>query len=483
MAAPPVFNYFFSGQQYIRVRRAETGPGQTDPGYPAPISNWGWPSGFGANGIDAALYSGSVCFFFKGAQYIQVTRGITGPYLEGPDGKPEISGPFPISNWNWPGGFGKNGIDAALWSGTASYFFSGNQYVRVTRKSDTDLGTTDPDYPRSIYAGWGWNNDFNQGVKGALPSGSKCYFFRGTEYLRVSRGFELGGFIDKGYPGPISNWGWPSGFGTNGIDAALYSGGPLVDPGSSGLNSNWNYVLSNGGKNITGLSVNINIDNDLVSPVTDQGFNFQLNCESPASPDNSGIPTWQQFMFDNHANDVNIFGWINLWELNSTGWKETYASGTNGSFVLPAANTLKAGSVLTIAPVFNSNDEIISCNFSYTDPTGNTSTKSAPVSAPKLAPIVSVTVNIVGWGDGANATASSGQGTITYSASSPLTAQASWAETAETSNLVYEPLPSAVNVSQLFGVAPPSYKAPAIGKRPQDKPLPPGTHPIIPSEK
>jgi hypothetical protein len=242
-----------------------------------------------------------------------VIGGITGPYLEGPDGKPAITGPFPISNWNWPGGFGKNGIDAALWSGTVSYFFSGNQYVRTTRKSATDLGMTDPEYPRSIYAGWGWNNGFNQGVKGALPSGSKCYFFRGTEYLQVSRGFELGGFIDKGYPGPISNWGWPSGFGKNGIDAALYSGGPLVDPGSSGLNSNWNYILSNGGKNITGLSVKINIDNDLVSPVTDQGFNFQLNCESPASSNNSGIPTWQQFMFDNHVNAVNIFGWINLW--------------------------------------------------------------------------------------------------------------------------------------------------------------------------
>jgi hypothetical protein len=200
MAEPPIVDYFFSGQQYIRVRRSETGPGQIDPGYPAPIFNWGWPSAFGATGIDAALYSGSVCFFFKGLQYIQVTRGITVPYLDGPNGKPEISGPFPISNWKWPGGFGKNGIDAALWSGTVTYFFSGNQYIRVTRNSDTDLGTTDPDYPRSIFAGWGWNNDFNQGVKGALPSGSKVNFFRGAEYLRVSRGFELGGFIDAGYP-------------------------------------------------------------------------------------------------------------------------------------------------------------------------------------------------------------------------------------------------------------------------------------------
>lgn len=482
MAEPPIVDYFFSGQQYIRVRRAETGPGKTDPGYPAPISRWQWPAGFGANGIDAALYSGSVCFFFKGPQYIQVTRGITGPFLDGPNGKPEIAGPFPISNWNWPGGFGQNGIDAALWSGTVSYFFSGNQYVRVTRTSDTDLGTTDADYPRSIFAGWGWDNDFNDGVKGALPSGSKCYFFRGAEYLRVSRGFELGGFIDPHYPAHISNWHWPSGFGENGIDAALYSGGPLVDPGASGLSSNFNYVLADGGNNITGLSVTINIDNDLVSPTTDQGFSFQLNCESPASPDGSGIPTWQQFIFDNHPDDVNIFGWINLWEWNSTGWVETYASGTNGSFVLPAANTIKAGSVLTIAPVFNGNHEIISCNFRYTDPAGNTASKSAPVTGTKLAPIKSVTLNIGGWGDGANATFTSGQGTITYSASNPLTAQATLVETAETSNMVYEPLPPAVNVSQLFGLAPPGWKAPDIGKIPRDKPLPPGSKPGVATE-
>ncbi len=45
--------YFFATNEYIRVTRGDTGPGTVDPGYPAPISNWGWGS-FGANGIDAA---------------------------------------------------------------------------------------------------------------------------------------------------------------------------------------------------------------------------------------------------------------------------------------------------------------------------------------------------------------------------------------------------------------------------------------------
>ena len=117
--------YFFSGNKYIRVTRGKIGPGQVDLGYPAPISNWGWGS-FGANGIDAALYSGPKDYFFSGNKYIRVTRGNTGP------GTVDAGYPANISNWGW-GSFGANGIDAALYSGTKCYFFSGNKYIRVTR--------------------------------------------------------------------------------------------------------------------------------------------------------------------------------------------------------------------------------------------------------------------------------------------------------------------------------------------------------------
>lgn len=50
-------SYFLHGSRYLRVTRGDTGPGTVDSGYPAPISNWRWPGGFGAAGIDAALYS------------------------------------------------------------------------------------------------------------------------------------------------------------------------------------------------------------------------------------------------------------------------------------------------------------------------------------------------------------------------------------------------------------------------------------------
>ena len=71
-----------------------------DPGYPASIAVWGWPSGFGADGIDAALYSGTKCYFFDGNQYIRVTRGDTGP------GTVDPGYPASIAVWGWPSGFG-----------------------------------------------------------------------------------------------------------------------------------------------------------------------------------------------------------------------------------------------------------------------------------------------------------------------------------------------------------------------------------------
>ena len=215
--------YFFSGDRYIRVTRGDTGAGTVDPGYPASIASaWGWPDGFGRDGIDAALYSGSKTYFFSGDRYIRVTRGDTGAGTVDPGYPASIA-----SAWGWPDGFGRDGIDAALYSGSKTYFFSGDRYIRVTR-GDTGAGTVDPGYPASIASAWGWPGDFDapvQGIDAALYSGSKTYFFAGARYLRVTRGDTGAGTVDPGYPASIASaWGWPDGFGRDGIDAALYSG-------------------------------------------------------------------------------------------------------------------------------------------------------------------------------------------------------------------------------------------------------------------
>jgi hypothetical protein len=174
--------YFFKGNRYIRVTRGDTGAGTVDPGYPAPISNWGWPSGFGASGIDAALYSGSKCYFFKGNRCIRVTRGDTGP------GTVDPGYPAPISNWGWPSGFGASGIDAALYSRSKCYFFRGDRYIRVTR-SDTGPGTVDPGYPAPI-SNWGWDREFIVvHFKSLLPIDATIRSYIDTQFVEMQRLF------------------------------------------------------------------------------------------------------------------------------------------------------------------------------------------------------------------------------------------------------------------------------------------------------
>ncbi|MCJ1405777.1 hypothetical protein MMC11_009007, partial [Xylographa trunciseda] len=474
--------YFFSGSHYIRVTRGETGSGSVDAGYnpPQPISNWQWPhfrdgTAFGAQGIDAALYSGSKCYFFKGPWYVRVTRdGTTNA------GQQDFQEPRPISDWGWPklsNGqvFGANGIDAALWSGPVCYFFSGNQYIRVTR-GDDDFGKTDePGYPKSIESGWGWAPPFANGVKGALPSGLKCYFFSGKEYIRVSRGLELAGFIDPGYPGQDTGWNWPAGFGKNGIDAALYSGGVLEPQPTGGLISNVNYFLGAGGSALSGVTVTINIDDDFIS--TKNGFGFQLNTFSEYIPGTTKAVA-QQLIIYSDAGTRDLNSWIFT-------YSGDFTDGTaNAGFIniakslatLPANNTIKAGSSLKFATITDpSSGNLLGCNFTYapaggsavsnqllnTDSIINTTKQKA--TAADLSPIITFTMDIVAQYNSEVAILSEGQGSISYTASAPLTATTfnpSYSNfdgtTQESANIIYAGLPGnrPVDVSQLFGTTP-----------------------------
>jgi hypothetical protein len=168
------------------VTRGETGAGTVDPGYPRSISQWGWPAGFGTFGIDAALYSGSKCYFFDGPRYIQVTRGETGA------GTVDPGYPKDISDWGWPGRFGRFGIDAALYSGSKCYFFDANRYVRVSR-GDIGPGTVDPGYSKSISEVWGWPDDLARGqfsylhFKTLVPLTSTVDTFIRTQYAEIRR--------------------------------------------------------------------------------------------------------------------------------------------------------------------------------------------------------------------------------------------------------------------------------------------------------
>jgi Hemopexin len=451
-----VIDYFFSGNQYIRVSRGDTGPGSLNAGYPAPISNWNWPAGFATNGIDAALYSGSKCYFFSGDRYIRVSRGVTGP------GSVDPGYPAPISNWNWPNGFGANGIDAALWSGSVCYFFKGSQYIRV-RRGDTGPGTVDPGYPAPI-SNWNWGPFGAQGIDGALYSGSKCYFFSGNQYVRVSRADQGPGLLDAGYPAPISNWNWGS-FGAQGIRAPLYSGGPLLAPPSGGLISNSNYFLDDGGAALTDVSVTVNFDVDFVSSAN--AYSFQLNCYST---EGQHITTeWQQFVVYASPNSSELWARIDT-------WSGTQLTDELNRIDVALANmpstTIKAGYAFNISLNADTSGNVTGATYTVWDNTGKSlgsttigivgqklRTTGQPATAANLAPIAALTFNVGGDYGGSTATLTGGAGTITYAASNALTAanaEPSYTDfddnTAENANLIFGPLPETANqvITQSF---------------------------------
>jgi hypothetical protein len=437
-------DYFFSGTQYIRVTRNDTGPGAVDPGYPRPIAvNWGWGA-FGANGIDAALYSGSKCYFFSGNQYIRVTRDVTGP------GTMDPGYPRPIApNWGW-GAFGANGIDAALYSGSKCYFFSGKQYIRVTR-GETGPGTVDAGYPRPISV-WNWGSFGANGIDAALYSGSRCYFFSGNQYIRVTRGDEGAGTVDAGYPKPISpNWGWGI-FGANGIKGALYSGGPYAPVPTKGLGSNSNYFLyspnpqSGRCSNLIGLSVTIMVDQDIRAIPGSNGFGFQINAYSAAG-DFDGAQ--QYVVLVDPSLGSQIWCMVDNWESKS----QQLVNIMNQLAPLPG-DSLPAGYKLVISLINDEFSRITGATYVLTDNHGSTvgnhtiSFSNRP--AEDLAPIVAFQMNFVGDINGATTTLASGAGTITYTASNLMSvlntepACVDWDySTVEAANSAYGFLPSA----------------------------------------
>jgi hypothetical protein len=482
--------YFFSGDKYIQYTRGQTGPGSPATTTPQPISDWGWPKfnnglPFAANGIDAALYSGSKCYFFSGKYWVSVTRNEpTGVISQ------DYHAPQPISAWGWHQGFGANGIDAALWSGPVCYFFKDNKYIRVTR-GQTDFGNGgDPGYPMTIPNGWGWPAPFASKVKGAFPSGLKIYAFSGNEYIRVSRGLEIAGFIDTGYPAKNTAWGWPAGFGESGIDAALYSGGDLEPQPAGGLVSNFNYWLGDNGNNLTGVSVTVNVDNDLIS-VSD-GFGFQLNTVSQVIPSVLSAAVQQIIIYSPRGTNQLVCEFFMYSSTGNANPLPIQISGkvTKSLATLPGTNHMPAGSSVNFnVQTDTRTSKITGCTFTYTTPTGKAFTNSITLStdftvnqtkqlatASYMQPINALTMNIVAdYSTSVNppygtAKLTEGEGSISYSATSAPNGQLTATtgipsysnenltdHTAESANLIYAALPGGrpVDVSQLWGITPP----------------------------
>jgi Hemopexin len=84
--------------------------------------------------IDAALYSGSKCYFFHGSRSLRVTRGDTGPATV------DSGHPAAISNWGGPEGSGRSASTLPATPGPSSSAFTSN---RSCRSRTTRCGTVE----------------------------------------------------------------------------------------------------------------------------------------------------------------------------------------------------------------------------------------------------------------------------------------------------------------------------------------------------
>lgn len=201
------------------------------------------------------------------------------------------------------------------------------------------------------------------------------------------------------------------------------------------LGSNSNYIMYNDCNNLIGVSVTINVTEDMVfesatgpagpgQPTNAEGFAFQLNAYSA-----QGYTTvWQQYCLI--LWNYNLTGQINNWTANGAIIDYISPALTNTplpSVTIPAGYQLSIilGSLsaninaVTFKVIDNRGQQVVNVTYKLLDDTTNA---GAPVTVADLAPIVAFELNIVGQQNGAIAVLSSGAGTITYTASEGLTA-------------------------------------------------------------
>ncbi len=202
--------FFFSGSEYWRFDVAA----DTVPSqYPRQISG-PWPGLF-TSGVDAAFpWQNSKVYFFSGSEYSRYDALLD---------RVDSGYPKPIAG-NWPGVAGtgfEHGIDAALnWGNGQVYWFKGSQYVRLSFAVGTGWAM-DAGYPKQIGGNWPGvaGTGFEHGIDAAINWGNgNRYWFRADQYIRMIEDSAGTKTMDAGYPKPMAgNWaGVPTG-----VDAAV----------------------------------------------------------------------------------------------------------------------------------------------------------------------------------------------------------------------------------------------------------------------
>jgi hypothetical protein len=236
-----------------------------------------------------------------------------------------------------------------------------------------------------------------------------------------------------------------------------------------GLEDGSNYVLQTSGcAPVTGLSVTLTVTDEIIfasdsapsgkTPVP--GFGLQLNAYSPPGS-NVG---WQQYGFD--VKSDGIYYWINNWEVSGPAlW---VPSDVMFLPTTPGTPTLPAGATLTVSlgrdagdPEWNVATATFTIGGMANAPPPKTVKLPFSLSSGNLSPIVGFQANLVGaaYTD----KLSQGAGTISVTATSPLTALdvvpacavGYTGLTGEQANSTYTALPASAGTSfhQGFGVS------------------------------
>lgn len=257
--------------------------------------------------------------------------------------------------------------------------------------------------------------------------------------------------------------------------ARIVPSGPLplmVAPPSPALGSNENYFLGDGGRTLMNLSVTINIDFDLTSSAN--GVGFQLNTYSGVASAPK-TPTWQQYVVYLDANTTQLWAMVDNWYGVYPATDAQLINTEKRFATVPSVNAIRAGSKLNFTLLNDSDGTITGCIYNFTDPTGRSTSTTisladatvfgtgTKVTAAEMAPILALTMNIVGDYNIHNATLTGGEGQISYSCTNPLTVSSYEPNyttfndiTGETANTVYGALPTSINFAQWWGLTTPS---------------------------
>jgi hypothetical protein len=236
---------------------------------------------------------------------------------------------------------------------------------------------------------------------------------------------------------------------------------PVPAP-AAGLGGGSNYILSANCRPITALTIDIEISQEIAST---NGFSFQLNCYTTKGQKSA----WQQYILSYLPSGSSFGCQVDNW----TTTHELLNSGIQGFCPVPGP-TIPAKTMLEISLAFDTTThKVVGANFvvglpgktpvPHSIPLHTITTKKGGPDATltDMSPIAAFQLDFVSLDEGATHL-SIGAGTITYTASPSLTAEANFPscieydeQTDETTNSVYSQLPqgSSTTFTQSFGVA------------------------------